>query len=210
MSAPQRPFRISVPRSSFAAALTDYTFVRPGLAVTISALCLIAALVVGGSLIGSLKRASAMVDLARRTAFSLHGYNAALETWHELITSEDPELKRAESRALRDSIRSALTTQLSALSAATPDTSQRKLIGAVVRGLQSMNIGLDDAARQAMIVVLTRQDDTMFQAVATAQRAVFLSALLIAFTVVAAGTLVIPMAWLYIRYKQGATVEVKA
>ena len=36
--------RPSVPRSSFAAALKDYTFIRPGIAVSISAACLIAAL----------------------------------------------------------------------------------------------------------------------------------------------------------------------
>ena len=28
-------------------------------------------------------------------------------------------------------------------------------------------------------------------------------------TILAAGMLVIPMAWLYIRYKRGATIEVK-
>lgn len=204
----QQPFRISVPRSSFAASLKDYTFIRPGIAVSISALCLIAALVVGGVLLTTLKRAATTVDLARRTAFTLHGYNAALETWHQLVTSEDPDLKRPESRALRDSIRRALTVQLNALSTATTDSSQRNLIGAVIRGLQGMNVGLDETARQAMIVVLTRQDDTMFQAVAASQRAVFLSALLVALTVVAAGTLVVPMAWLYLRFKQGATIHV--
>lgn len=32
---------------------------------------------------------------------------------------------------------------------------------------------------------------------------------MLALTVVAAGTLVIPMAWLHIRYKRGATIEVR-
>jgi hypothetical protein len=207
MSSPQNEFRNSVPRSSFAIAMKDYTFVRPGIAVTISALCLIAALVVGGILIGSLKRAAGMVDYARKSAFTLHDYNAALDTWHQLVTSEDPQLQKPESRALRDSIRSALMAQLNQMSAATEDTSQKNLIATVVRGLQTMNVGLDDVARQSMIVMLARQDDAMFQAIAASQRAVLLTALLIAFTVVAAGTLVVPMAWLYIRFKQGKRVQ---
>jgi hypothetical protein len=36
-----------------------------------------------------------------------------------------------------------------------------------------------------------------------------LAAVLLALTVLAAGMLVIPMAWLYIRYKRGATIEVR-
>ena len=60
-----QPPRPSVPRSSFAAALKDYTFIRPGIAVSISAACLIAALVIGIFLIGSLKRATAIVEIGR-------------------------------------------------------------------------------------------------------------------------------------------------
>lgn len=207
MSSPQNEFRISVPRSSFAVAMKDYTLVRPGIAVSISALCLVAALVVGGILIGSLRRASAMVDYARKSAFTLHDYNAALDTWHQLVTSEDPELQKPESRALRDSIRTALTAQLNQMAASTGDTTQKNLIATVVRGLQSMNVGLDDAARQSMIVMLSRQDDAMFQAIASSQRAVLLSVLLIALTIIAAGSMVVPMAWLYIRFKQGKQVQ---
>jgi len=207
MSSPQNEFRVSVPRSSFAVAMKDYTIVRPGIAVTISALCLVAALVVGGILIGSLRRASAMVDYARKSAFTLHDYNAALDTWHQLVTSEDPELQKPQSRALRDSIRTALMGQLNQMAASTGDTSQKNLIATVVRGLQSMNAGLDDAARQSMIVMLARQDAAMFQAIASSQRAVLLSALLIGFTIIAAGSMVVPMAWLYIRFKEGNQVQ---
>lgn len=190
--------------------MKDYTFIRPGIAVTISAACLIAALIVGGILINSLRRANATVDLARRTVFTLHSYNAALEAWQELVTGEDPSLKRPESRALRDRIRVALTTQLKELGASLRDTTDQKLIAAVLQGLSKMDVGLDEAARQALIVVLARQDAAMFQAVAVSQRAVLLVAVLIAFTVLAAGTLVVPMAWLYIRYKRGATIQVGA
>ena len=36
-----------------------------------------------------------------------------------------------------------------------------------------------------------------------------LAAVLLALTVLAAGTLVVPMAWLYLRHNRGATIEVK-
>ena len=205
-----QPPRPSVPRSSFAAALKDYTFIRPGIAVSISAACLIAALVIGIFLIGSLKRATAIVDVARRTVFTLHGYNAALETWQQLVVTEDPELKKPESRALRDRIRLALTGELQKLAAATQDASQRTLIETVIKGLQAGNVGLDEAGRQAMVVVLARQDEAMLEAVGVSQRAVLLSAVLIALTVVAAGTLVVPMAWLYIRFERGALIRFAA
>jgi len=188
-------------------ALKDYTFIRPGIAVSISAACLIAALVIGGVLISSLRGANATVDLARRTMFTLHGYNAALQTWQQLVASEDPQLRNPESVALRDQIRAALRGQLEALRASVADTGFQRLIGTVLQGLEATAAGIDEAGRQAMIVVMTRQDDAMLQAVAASQRAVLLSVVLIALTVLAAGTLVVPMAWLYIRFKRGALIQ---
>jgi len=188
-------------------ALKDYTFIRPGIAVSISAACLIAALVIGGVLISSLRGANATVDLARRTMFTLHGYHAALQTWQQLVASEDPQLRNPESVALRDQIRAALRGQLEALRASVADTGFQRLIGTVLQGLEATAAGIDEAGRQAMIVVMTRQDDAMLQAVAASQRAVLLSVVLIALTVLAAGTLVVPMAWLYIRFKRGALIQ---
>jgi hypothetical protein len=188
-------------------ALKDYTFIRPGIAVSISAACLIAALVVGGVLISSLRGANATVDLARRTMFTLHGYNAALQTWQQLVASEDPQLRNPESVALRDQIRAALRGQLEALRASVADTGFQRLIGPVLQGLEATAAGMDEVGRQAMIVVMTRQDDAMLQALAASQRAVLLSMVLIALTVLAAGTLVVPMAWLYIRFKRGALIQ---
>lgn len=210
MTTPPLPPRPSMLRTSLAIALKDYTFIRPGIAVSISAACLIAALIIGTVLIGSLKRASAIVDLGSRTVFTLHGYNAALEAWHELVTSEDPTLKRPESVALRDRLRTALTGQLQELQTKLSDSTDQALIGSALQGLATMDVGLDNAARQAMIVVLARQDAAMFAAVAASQRAVLLAAVLMALTLVAAGTLVVPMAWLYIRYKRGITLRVPA
>lgn len=199
--------RPSMPRTSFAMAIKDYTFIRPGIAVSISALCLIAALVVGVVLISSLQQAARTVDSARRTAFTLSSYNAALQTWQELVASEDPQLKRPESRTMRDNIRKALLQQLQETRAAATDTSYQRLLDQVIKGLGATEAGMDAAGREAMVVVMTRQDQAMLQAVAQSQRAVSLSAVLIALTVLAAGTLVVPMAWLYIRYKRGTLTQ---
>ena len=49
----------------------------------------------------------------------------------------------------------------------------------------------------------------MFHAAQASQQAVLLSAVLLALTIIAAGMLIVPMAWLYVRYKRGATIEVK-
>jgi hypothetical protein len=188
-------------------AIQDYTVIRPGIAVSISAACLIAALAVGVVLISSLRRAAQTVDTSRRTAMTLSGYNAALLTWQELVTSEDPELKRAESRAVRDNIRKALLQHLQEMRASTADTAYQRLLDQVIKGLGSSEAGMDAAGREAMVVVLARQDQAMLQAVAQSQQAVLLSAVLIALTVLAAGTLVVPMAWMYIRYKRSQAVR---
>ena len=73
----------------------------------------------------------------------------------------------------------------------------------------SREVGLGAEERQAMIVLVSHQDAALFEAAAASQRAVTFAAVLLALTVLAAGMLVIPMAWLYIRYKRGATIEVK-
>ena len=92
------------------------------------------------------------------------------------------------------------------------DESQRAKAVESIRVLDpSLQIGGREAqeAREAMIVLLARQDSAMFHAAQTSQQAVLLSAVLLALTIVAAGTMIVPMAWLYVRYKRGATIEVK-
>jgi prophage DNA circulation protein len=196
-------------RSSFAIAMKDYTFIRPGIAVTISAATLVAALVIGVGLIRSLQRASTIVQQGALTVQALHRYNAGLEVWREMATSQDPAYKRPEAVAQRDSIRRALQSQLARLAASMRDSSDQELVRTILTGLASTDVGIGTAARQAMIVLLANQDRALFEAAETSQGAVFLSAVLLALTVLAAGLLVVPMAWLYIRYKRGATIEVK-
>lgn len=209
MTTPPLPPRPSVGRSSFAIAMKDYTFIRPGIAVTISAVTLLAAVIIGVLLIGSLGRASRTVRQGGQTAQTLHRYNAALEVWRGMAAGGDSALERPEARQMRDSIRTALTDNFSALQAGLEDATDSAMVRTILEGLSSGDVELTADARQAMIVLLARQDSAMFQAAATSQRAVLFSAALLGLTVLAAGMLVIPMAWLYVRYKRGAVIEVK-
>jgi len=209
MTTPPMPPRQSVGRSSFAIAMKDYTFIRPGIAVSISAGVLAIALLLGLDLIASLRHAAATETQAASASQTLHTYNAGLEVWHQMATSTDPAYKRPEAVAQRDAMREGLRTQLAALSRSIKDSADQGLVGTVLLGLATTNADTTTAARQAMIVLLAHQDAAMFQAAEISQRGVLLAAVLLGLTIVAAGTLVIPMAWLYIRYKRGATIEVK-
>jgi hypothetical protein len=209
MATPPLPPRPAAGRSSFAIAMKDYTFIRPGIAVSISAATLALALVIGFWLIVSLRGAAATVENGARTVETLHRYNAGLEVWRQMVTSTDPAYRRPEALAQRDSIGRGLREDLSRLGTELADASDRERVSQVLEGLTRNDPGIGTQARQAMIVLLARQDSAMFQAAQTSQNAVLLSAALLGLTVVAAGMLVIPMAWLYIRYKRGATIEVK-
>ena len=209
MTTPPLPPRPSVGRSSFAIAMKDYTFIRPGIAVSISAATLALALVIGFWLIVSLRGAAATVANGARTVETLHKYNAGLEVWRQMVTSTDPAYRRPEAIAQRDSIGRALREQLSRLGNEMSDADDRERVLQVLEGLTRTDPNVGTQARQAMIVLLAKQDSAMFKAAETSQKAVLLAAALLGLTVVAAGMLVIPMAWLYIRYKRGATIEVK-
>ncbi|MDP3910077.1 MAG: hypothetical protein Q8Q14_06770 [Gemmatimonadales bacterium] len=205
----QQPPRPSAGRSSFAIAMKDYTFIRPGVAVTISALTLALALAIGIWLIVSLGQAAATVERGARTVETLHSYNAGLEVWREMSTSPDPAYRRPEAVAQRDSIGRALRSRLAELANSIEDDRERDLVFDVLTGLTSDGPQEGTTARQAMIVLLARQDEAMFGAARASQRAVLLAAALLACTILAAGMLIVPMAWLYVRYKRGATIEVK-
>jgi hypothetical protein len=209
MTSPPLPPRPSAGRSSFAIAMKDYTFIRPGIAVSISAATLALALVVGVWLIVSLRGAAATVANGARTVETLHRYNAGLEVWRQMVTSTDPAYRRPEAIAQRDSIGRALRERLAGLGAEMEDAGDRERVQQVLEGLTRTDPSIGTQARQAMIVLLAKQDSAMFHAAQISQHAVLLSAALLGLTVVAAGMLVIPMAWLYIRHKRGATIEVK-
>lgn len=210
MTSPMPP-RPSVGRSSFAIAMKDYTFIRPGVAVTISAGTLSLALIIGLWLIFSLKDAATTVTRGAKTVETLHRYNAGLEVWRQMATGTDAAYQRPEAIAQRDSIGRELRVQLSGLANTMNDARERDLVQSVLLGLTGATPGSREAldARSAMIVLLAKQDSAMFHAAQASQQAVLLSAILLALTIVAAGTLIVPMAWLYVRYKRGATIEVK-
>lgn len=206
---PPYPSRPSAGRSSFAVAMKDYTFIRPGIAVTISAVTLALALIIGLWLIVSLNQAATTVERGARTVETLHRYNAGLEVWREMVTSTDPAYRRPESVAQRDSLGRELRGQLARLANTNEDERERELIESVLSGVTSTGTGAGTASRQAMIVLLAKQDAAMFEAAQASQRAVLLAAVLLALTIVAAGMLIVPMAWLYVQYKRGATIEIK-
>jgi prophage DNA circulation protein len=198
-----------MPRSSFAIAMKDYTLIRPGIAVTISAATLVAALIIGVLLIKSLAHASATVSRGAQASEMLHRYNARYEVWRSMATSSDPMYRGTEVVAQRDSIRSALQGELSRFGASLAAAQEKDLVQQVLDGLSSTDAAPTTKARQAMIVLLHDQDTALFDAAEASQRGVLLAAVLLALTILAAGLLIVPMAWLYVRYKRGAAIEVK-
>ena len=209
MTTPPMPPRPSAGRSSFAIAMKDYTFIRPGIAVTISGAALVLALVMGLVLIRSLGNASRTVERGARAVQLLHAYNAGLEVWRDMATNPDPAYRRPQAIAQRDSLRRGLQDHLGALARTLPDTVDQELVRTILAGLTSAEVGLGTQAHQAMIILLSHQDAAMFRAAETSQSAVFYASILLACAVLAAGMLVVPMAFLYVRYKRGAVIEVK-
>lgn len=206
MSTP--PPRMSMPRSSFAIAMKDYTLIRPGIAVTVSAATLVAALVIGVILIRLLGHAATTVDNGARASELLHRYNARYEVWRSMATSTDAQFKTPEAVTQRDSLRAGLQGELSRYGASL--TGQEKdLVQQVLEGLASTDYQATNRARQAMIVLLAHQDAALFDAAEASQKGVGYAAVLLALTILAAGMLIVPMAWLYVRYKRGSAIEVK-
>lgn len=196
------------PRSSLAIALQDYKGPRPGVALTIAAAALIAALIVGIVHTVLLGRSSAAIRQGGETMRTLHRYNAGLEVWRQMATAgvQFPDQQR-----LLDSLGSALHAQLFGLRDVLTDSVDRALVGEVVADLETWratpqaqptpNLGL--RGREAMMVLAARQDSALFRAAARSQRAQMFAAILIALTIIAAGVLIIPMSWVYVRYKRG-------
>jgi uncharacterized membrane protein len=203
MSTPLPP-RSSMPRSSFAIAMKDYTLIRPGIAVSISAATLVAAMVIGVLLIKSLAQASATVNRGATASEALHRLNAKYEVWRSMATRSDTTYRRQA-----DSIRSALQSDLSRFGASLSTEQERGFVQQILEGIASTDAPTTKDAREAMILLLAHQDATLFDAAETSQRGVIFAAVLLALTILAAGMMIVPMAWLYIRYKRGAAIEVK-
>jgi uncharacterized membrane protein len=193
-----------MPRSSFAIAMKDYTFIRPGIAVTISAATLVAALVIGVLLIKSLAHASTTVTRGATASEALHRLNAKYEVWHSMATGGDTTYRRQA-----DSLRGTLQADLSRFGNTLGSDQERSFVQQILEGLTSTDAPATKNAREAMIVLLAHQDAALFDAAETSQRGVTFAAVLLALTILAAGMMIIPMAWIYVRYKRGAAIEVK-
>ena len=194
------------PRSSLAIALQDYKGLRPGIALTIAAVALVGAIGVGAIHILLLGRSVSTIREAGQTIRTMHRYDAALEVWRQMAADESGSDMQ---RRLRDSIALALRAELADLMDETADTTDRRLIGGIVRELtpaasgQADAVDLASAGREEMILLRGRQDDALFSAAEASQRSQIIGAILIALTVIAAGVLIIPMSWVYVRYKRG-------
>src|SRR3989442_14699453 len=150
------PPRPSTGRSSFAVAMKDYTLIRPGIAVTISAVTLTLSLVIGLWLIVSLSEAADTVSRGARTSEALHRYNAGLEVWRQMATGTDPGFRRIEAVAQRDSLGRKLRVELAELGNSMPDAEDRQRVQTILSGLTSTGSGAGTDARQAMIVLLAK------------------------------------------------------
>jgi hypothetical protein len=192
------------PRSSLAIALQGYKGPRPGIALTIAAVALLAAILVGVWHLIALGGAAAQLRETQQTIRTLNRYNAALEVWRQMA-SEQQEFAAQEH--LRDSLGMALRTELAQMRAAMTDSTDRALVGEILGDLQRPEqqgrIELGSAGREAMIVLTAHQDSTLLAAATESQRARIAGAVIIALAVLAAGVLIIPMSWLYVQYKRG-------
>lgn len=204
--------RMSSPRSSLAIALGQYYTgpVRPGVALTIAAVALLAAMVVGVFHVVTLGQSGLAISSGQRTMRTLNRYNAALEVWRQMASLPEREMQFPAQVALRDSIAAGLRSELTELQATVPDSTDQRLIGQVLGDLATSAPGsvtgrveLGMSGRSAMIVLSARQDSALFRAAANYQRSQFLAAVLIGLTVIASAALIFPISWAYIRYKQG-------
>ena len=127
--------------------MKDYTLIRPGIAVTISAVTLTLSLVIGLWLIFSLSEAAETVSRGARTSEALHRYNAGLEVWRQMATGRDPGFRRVEAVAQRDSLGRRLRVQLADLANDMSDEHERQLVQTVLGGLTSVSTGAGTDAR---------------------------------------------------------------
>jgi hypothetical protein len=193
------------PRSSLAIALQDYRGPRPGVALTVAAIALMAAMVLGLVHVINLGRAAATLTDSQRTIRALHRYNAALEVWRQMAGGQ---LEFAAQRRLRDSLSVALRTELAALQSTMSDSTDRAYLTIVLDDLErpgdsTATFELGTAGREAMILLVSRQERSLFDAAEASQRGRLMGGILIGLTVIAAGVLIIPMSWVYVRFKRG-------
>ena len=200
---------VTQPRSSLALALLQYRGIRPGIAPTIAAGALIVGVVVGSIHLFALGQSGTVITEGQGTLRALHSYNTALERWLSLVMGADSSLDVAERVHVRDSVGIALRVQLREFQFALIDSVDRMLVNEVLGDVarpgatEVGNLGVGVNGRRAMIELAARQDSALFAAMARYHQSQILAAFVLGLTVVAAAVLVVPMSWMYLRYKQG-------
>ncbi len=196
------------PRSSLAIALEYYKGPRPGIALTIAAVALVAALVIGVIHVIALGGDRAAISDGQKTARVLNRYAAGLDVWSQMALSFDED--SPDRRRLRDSIGVALRVTLQNLRSELVDPTAQVLVNDILESIQNPSSDpeadlntLTTQARTAMIALTARQDAGLFQAVERSQRAQLISAIGTALTLLAAVCLIAPISWVYLRYKAG-------
>jgi hypothetical protein len=189
------------PRSSLAIALEDYKGPRPGIALTIAAVFILAAVVVGVIHVAMLGKAGNSIEDGSQTIRTLNSYNAALEVWRQLAT-DTGEVTSQEAQ-LRDSIALALQRQFTTLRTELEDTTDQQLVDDILDDFTPAAGEVGLTGREALIVLKARQDSAIFQAATGWQSSQYMAALIIGLAVVAAGVMIVPMSWAYVRYKRG-------
>jgi hypothetical protein len=196
--------RPSMPRSSLAMALQDYKGPRPGIALTVAALALLVALVVGVFHLMGLGRSAAILADSQRAIQTLNRYDATLEVWRQMATED---LQFDAQRRLRDSLAFELRLDLRQLQQDLADSTDRALVGTILADLEASRetpqLQPGVAGREAVIVLSARQDSALLEAARGSERSRLVGAVLIALTVVAAAVLIVPLSWAYVRFKRG-------
>lgn len=197
------------PRSSFAIAMEDYKAtggLRPGIALTIAALALLLAILVGVVHIVNLGRARAAVEEEGRKIRAIHSYNAGLEVWRKMSVTptQFPQQDR-----IRDSVQTALASELTELQSDLTDSVDKRLVGQILEDLHRTEEGqvwgpeLGLRGRAAMIVLTARQDSALVRIAARQSQFQLGAALFIGLSLIAAGILIVPMSWVYVQFKRG-------
>ncbi len=197
------------PRSSLAVALLEYRGIRPGIALTIAAGALIVGVVVGSIHLIALGRSGLVIAEGQGTVRALHSYNAALDRWLSLVMGADTSFDITERVHVRDSVGIALRVQLREFQGALTDSVDRMLVEEVLGDMarpgaaEVGDFGVGVSGRRAMIELAARQDSALFAVVTRYHQSQLLAGLMLGLTVVAAAVLVVPMSWMYLRYKRG-------
>ena len=196
------------PRSSLAVALDYYKGPRPGVALTIAAVAMIGALIIGVIHVVTLGGDRSVISDGQKTARMLNRYAAGLDMWWQMALSLDED--SADRQRVRDSIGVALRVNLQNLRSELADPMAQLLVNDILESIRNPSSGpaadintLTAQARSAMIALTARQDSALFLAVERSQRAQLVGAIGTALTLLAAVCLIVPISWVYLRHKAG-------